>query len=137
MNPTLPPADLCQLASELAEPKAMRRGSLAQRTVKCSKPGCACARDPNARHGPYYSLTRAVRGKTQSRFLTAGQAALAREQIEAGRAFRTKLEAYWEGCEDWADRQMEASPAAPAEEAEKKGSPRTCRRKSPRKSKRS
>lgn len=115
----------------------MRRGSLSERTIKCSKPGCACARDPKARHGPYYSLTRAVRGQTQSRFLTAQQAALAREQIEAGRAFRTKLEAYWEGCEDWADHQLEASPAASAEEAEKKGSPRTSRGKSSRKSKRS
>ena len=134
MNPTLPPADLCQLASELAEPKAMRRGSLAQRTVKCSKPGCACARDPNARHGPYYSLTRAVRGKTQSRFLRPGQAALAREQHAAGHACRTKLEAYWGACERWADEQLEVVPDS-GEEAEKKGFPRTSRTKSSRKSK--
>jgi hypothetical protein len=115
----------------------MRRGSLSERTIKCSKPRCACAQNPNARHGPYYSLTRAVRGKTQSRFLTAEQAALAREQIEAGRAFPTKLEAYWEGCEDWADRQLEASSTAYAEEAEKGGSKQISRRKSLRKSKRS
>ena len=92
MNNTLPSADLDQLAAELAEPQPMRRGSLSEHTIRCSKPGCACAQDARARHGPYYSLTRAVRGKTQSRFLTAEQAVLAREQIEAGRAFRTKLD---------------------------------------------
>lgn len=137
MNNTPPSAHLRQLAAELAEPQPMRRGSLSERTIKCSKPGCACAQDPKGRHGPYYSLTRAVRGRTQSRFLTAEQAALAREQIEAGRAFRTKLEAYWEGCEDWADRQLEASSAASVEEVEKKGFKRTSRTRSSRKSKRS
>ena len=137
MDNTQPPADLRQLAAEWAEPKPMRRGSLSQRTVKCSKPGCACAQDPKARHGPYYSLTRAVRGKTHSRFLTPEQAAVARQQIEAGHAFRTKLEAYWEGCENWADRQLEGSPTASSEEAEKGGSQRTSKMKSPRKSKRS
>ena len=131
-----PPLQLRQLAAELAEPKPMRRGSLSQRTVKCSKPGCPCAQDPKARHGPYYSLTRAVRGKTHSRFLTPEQAAVARQQIEAGHAFRTKLEAYWQGCEDWADRQLEGSTAS-AEEAEKGGSKRTSKTKSSRKSKRS
>ncbi|MGH9447063.1 MAG: DUF6788 family protein [Terriglobia bacterium] len=137
MDTTQPSPHLCQLAAELAEPKPMRRGSLSQRTVKCSKPGCRCAQDPKARHGPYYSLTRAVRGKTHSRFLTPEQAAVARQQVEAGHAFRTKLEAYWEGCEDWADRQLEGCSTASAEEAEKKGFKRTSRTRSSRKSKRS
>ena len=137
MDNTLPPAHLRQLAAELAEPKPMRRGSLSQRTIKCSKPGCPCAQDPKARHGPYYSLTRAMRGKTHSRFLTAEQAAVARQQIEAGHAFRTKLEAYWEGCENWADRQLEGSPTTSAGEAEKGGFKRTSKTKSSRKSKRS
>lgn len=137
MDNTLPSPHLRQLAAELAEPQPMRRGSLSERTVKCSKPGCPCAQDPKARHGPYYSLTRAVRGKTHSRFLTPEQAAVARQQIEAGHAFRTKLEAYWQGCEDWADRELEGSATASAEEAEKGGSKRTSQTKSSRKSKRS
>jgi hypothetical protein len=60
----------------------MRRGSLSERTVKCGKPGCRCGEDPDARHGPYFSLTRAVKGKTRSRFLISEQAALVRQQIE-------------------------------------------------------
>jgi hypothetical protein len=115
----------------------MRRGSLSERTIKCSKPGCPCAQDPDARHGPYFSLTRAVQGKTHSRFLTPQQAALVRQQIEAGHEFRTKVETFWEDCEAWADRQLEGSSAASAEEAEKRGFKRTSKPRSARKSKRS
>ena len=137
MDNTIPPAHLRQLVAELAEPKPMRRGSLSQRTVKCSKPGCPCATDLNARHGPYYSLTRAIAGKTHSRFLTPEQAAVARQQVEAGHEFRSKLDAYWEGCEAWADSQLEGSPLASTTEAEKGGFRRNSKRKSSRKSKRS
>src|SRR5260370_41973244 len=90
------PAPLRQLGAELAETKPMRRGSLSERMVKCSKPGCACREDPDARHGPYFSLTRAVGGKTQSRLLTKEQAALARQQLEAGDQARSQLARFWE-----------------------------------------
>ena len=137
MNNTPPPTQVRQLAAELAEPKPMRRGSLSERTIKCSKPSCACAQDPSARHGPYFSLTRAVKGKTHSRFLTPEQAAIARQQIAAGQEFRTKLEAYWQGCEGWADRELEGTPTASAREAEKGGFQRVSKTKSSRRSKRS
>jgi hypothetical protein len=114
----------------------MRRGSLSERTIKCSKPGCACAQDPKARHGPYHSLTRAVEGKTRSRFLTAEEALVARQQIDAGRKFRAQVDAYWEACEDWADGQL-ADVAASSGEAKKGGSKRTSKTISSRKSKRS
>jgi hypothetical protein len=109
----------------------MRRGSLSERTIKCSKPGCACAKDPKARHGPYFSLTHAIGGKTRSRFLNAKQAELVRQQIDVGREFRGRVDALWEACQTWADSQLEAS----SEEAEKKGSQPSSKTKSPRKSK--
>jgi hypothetical protein len=114
----------------------MRRGSLSERPIKCGKPGCACAQDPNARHGPYPSLTRAVAGKTRSRFLNAEQADLARQQIEAGHKFRGHVDALWEACEEWADKQL-ADVSASSGEAKKGGSKRTSKTKSSRKSKRS
>ncbi|MGA3029079.1 MAG: DUF6788 family protein, partial [Bryobacteraceae bacterium] len=67
---TTPSHAAIQLAERLAQPKPMRRGSLSERFVKCSKPGCPCASDPKARHGPYFSLTRAVQGRTQSRLVS-------------------------------------------------------------------
>ena len=114
----------------------MRRGSLSERTIKCSKPGCACAKDPKARHGPYHSLTHAVAGKTRSRFLTAEQADLVRQQIDTGREFRGRVDALWKACEIWADDQL-SDLAASSEEAEKGGSQRTSKTRSSKKSKRS
>ena len=125
-----------QLAAELADAKPMRRGSLSERTIKCSKPGCACAKDPKARHGPYHSLTHAVGGKTRSRFLTDEEAGLVRQQIDAGHEFRGRVDALWEACETWADGQL-ADLAASSEDAKKGGSKPTSKTKSSRKSKRS
>ena len=101
------PPHVRQLAADLADARPMRRGSLSEHTIKCSKPGCACAKDPKACHGPYYSLTHAVRGKMHSRFLNIEQADLARQQIDAGREFRSRVDAYWEACETWADTQLD------------------------------
>ena len=76
------PSSVRELAAVLSQPKAMRRGSVSERTMKCGKAGCPCQEDPKARHGPYYSLTRPRAGKTHSRYLSPEQAELARQQIE-------------------------------------------------------
>jgi len=135
-SPEIPPR-VRQLATELAQPQPMRRGSVSERSIKCGKPGCACSKDPKARHGPYFSLTQAVAGKTRSRFLTAEQSAVAQQQIAAGRKFREQVDTYWEACEEWADAQMEIPPAASSGEVQKKGSRRKSKTVSSRKSKRS
>ena len=114
------PTPVRTLAAQVAEPTPMRRGSLSERYVKCSKPGCACAERPTARHGPYFSLTRTVGGRTQSRFVPATQAGRVRQQIAAGQQFRRHVDAFWQACEQWADAQLEG-PEAAAPEAAKKG----------------
>jgi len=128
----IPPA-VRDLATRLAEPRPMRRGSLSERAMKCGQAGCRCQHDPQARHGPYLSLTRVEAGKTKSRYLGAAQAALAREQVEAGKQFRVHVEAYWRACEQWADAQLDA-PAAAAQAAAPKGAAQkpSRRRSSPR-----
>lgn len=131
------PAPVQQLATELARPRPMRRGSVSERTIRCGKAGCACASDPKARHGPYHSLTQAVAGKTRSRLLTAEQAAIARQQVTAGREFRGQVDDYWEVCEQWADAQLQPDTAASSDEgAKKRGSRRISKTTSSRKSKR-
>jgi hypothetical protein len=131
------PSRVGQLADQLAYAQPMRRGSLSERTIRCGKAGCACADNPKARHGPYHSLTQAVKGKTRSRFLTEEQAAVARQQIATGREFREHVDAYWEACEQWADAQLEPTPTALSEQAEKKGSKWSSKSTSSTKSKRS
>lgn len=129
------PSAARDLAARLALPKPMRRGSVSERFVKCSKTGCSCASDPKARHGPYLSLTRAVNGRTQSRLLTPRQAEIARRQVQAGHEFRQQVDAYWKLCEQWADEELDETPAASAEAAKKGGSRRASKPRSPKKSK--
>ena len=132
------PETVRALARQLADPAPMRRGSFTERYVKCSKPGCPCGDRAEARHGPYLSLTRAVAGRTQSRWVAAEQATLVRRQVEAGQQFRRQVEAYWKACESWADAQLGAPKAASEAEAAKKGgSKRPSTRKSSPRSKRS
>jgi len=120
------------LAEQLSQPRPLRRGSLGERYLKCGKPNCACATREEARHGPYFSLTRVIGGRTRSRRLTAQQAARVRQQLAAGQEFRRQVEAYWEASENWAEAQLNL--VATAEVAEKGGSKQRSTRKSPAKS---
>jgi hypothetical protein len=135
LTPTVP-ARIAQLAAAFSHPQPIRRGSLYERRMKCGQAACACQHDPKATHGPYYTLTQKVEGKTRSRYIFPEQAVVVRRQINSGRQFRERVEAYWEACEGWAEEQL-AAVAASAEEAEKGGSRATLKGKSPRKSKRS
>lgn len=130
------PAPVAQWVAALSHPEPIRRGSLYERRMKCGQAACACQHDPKAAHGPYFTLTQKAEGRTRSRYVSPEQAPVVRRQIESGRQFRQRVEAYWEACERWADDQLEAVPAS-AEEAEKKGFPQTSRTKWSRKSKRS
>ena len=128
------PAAVRALAHELAAPQPMRRGTLSTQYLRCNKPGCACAEAPDARHGPYYRVVRVVQGRTQSRHVRADRVETLRRQVEAGRAFRQHVEAYWRACEHWADAELDA-PAAAAQAAAKKGaSKRRSTRRSSRRS---
>ena len=131
-TPPLPEA-VGDLAARLADPKPMRRGSVSERYMKCGQRACRCQEDLQARHGPYYSLTRAEGGTTRSRYLTREQAAVVRRQAETGQQFRQQVEAYWQACEQWADAQLDVPEAASQEAAKKGGSTRRLKpRSSPR-----
>jgi hypothetical protein len=129
------PSNVTQAAAALSHPEPMRRGSLYERRMKCGQATCACQHDPQAAHGPYFTLTEKVVGKTRSRYLSPAQVPVVRGQMEAGQKFREQVEAYWEACEQWADEQLGAVPAFRVE-AEKKGFRRVSKRKSSGRSKR-
>lgn len=129
------PFPVREIAKRLAKPTPMRRGSLSVRYVKCSKPGCACADDPKARHGPYTSVVRTVGGSTRSRRVPAAQTDVLRQQIEAGQHFRKEVDAYWQACEQWADDELTSADATSQEDAKKGASKSPSKRKSSRRSK--
>ena len=111
-------------------PRRESEVDLTERYVKCSKPNCPCCESDDARHGPYYSVSRVVNGRTQSRWLNAEGAKIVRSQVEQGQEFRKRIEAYWEACERWADAELETLEAASAGAAKKGASKRRLKRKS-------
>ena len=76
------------LADALAEIDGLLPGSVIVRQMRCGKPGCACRADPPRLHGPYIQWTRAVHGKTVTRYLSPDQ--LARYQPWFDNARRIK-----------------------------------------------
>jgi hypothetical protein len=70
-------------------------GTLARRTKLCGRPGCRCARDQGARHGPYYEWGRMKNGRLVNRMVSPQEASLIRRAIANYRAVRRLLRA-WE-----------------------------------------
>ena len=58
----------------LADIEYLCSGTLHMRMKVCGKPGCRCAQDPQARHGPYYEWGHMIGGKLVHRMVTPAQA---------------------------------------------------------------
>jgi hypothetical protein len=69
------------LAGQLASVGFMSRGSVVARHTRCGKADCACHGDPPAMHGPYWQFSRAVAGKTVTKWVSEDQAVLYKEWI--------------------------------------------------------
>ena len=78
-----------KLTAKLSEIGFIWAGSIQRRYMTCGKPGCSCATDPDARHGPYAYWTSKEAKKTVSKLLSPEEADLLEEWIEN----RRKLEA--------------------------------------------
>jgi hypothetical protein len=59
----------------------LRPGSLVERYRKCGKPNCRCARPGETGHGPCWSLTHDVKGKTVTSIIPEALVPQTREQI--------------------------------------------------------
>lgn len=70
-------------------------GTILKRLKKCGKPSCRCAKDPNARHGPYFEWGHMVEGKLVHRVVSPEQAAKLQQGIENYRKVK-KLMLAWE-----------------------------------------
>jgi len=57
------------LENRLMKPKAMRVGSVVKQSMFCGKPSCACHRDPQKKHGPYYYLSYKEGGRSRYKYL--------------------------------------------------------------------
>lgn len=71
-------------------------GTLHVRTTVCGKPTCRCAKDPDARHGPYHEWSRRQDGRLVHTNLSADEAKVLRRAIRNYREIQ-KLLRQWEG----------------------------------------
>ena len=70
-------------------------GTMLERTKMCGRPGCACATDPAARHGPYFEWGHMRAGKLVHRQVSAQHAKALRQAIANYRLVK-KLLRTWE-----------------------------------------
>ena len=70
-----------RLKQQLSGLGDLRPGSLVERFRKCGKPNCRCAQPGEAGHGPCWSLTHDVKGKTLTRIIPEALVPQTREQI--------------------------------------------------------
>ena len=126
-----------ELKARMAEVADLRPGSLVERYRRCGKGGCHCAGKGAAGHGPSWSLTREVGGKTVTRVIPAGAVAQTREQIAEHRRFRALVREVVETSEQLCDAKLEAGEATSDEAAQKRGSRKPSTRKPRPRSKRS
>lgn len=61
----------------------MRRGCLIERYLPCGKPGCHCGKPDSKGHGPKYSLTFKVKGRTKTEYIAPEEVGQVREQVQA------------------------------------------------------
>lgn len=114
------------LLAQIADIDEFRPGSLVERYRKCGKPTCHCAREGDRGHGPSWSLTRGVKGKTVTKVIPADCVDATLAQIdryrEVQRLFHEYTELNVKICNSLMERSHGESDGP--EGAEKGGSPR-------------
>ncbi len=133
MNTTRNPERLEQrrgeIRAELSSIGDLRPGSLVGRYRKCGKPNCHCAREDGGGHGPSWSLTRRVGGKTVTRIIPPTALAQTKEQIAEYKRLRRLTQELVEVSEGICEAQL-AVGGAPGEGVKKRASKRASKRKS-------
>jgi len=123
-----------ELRASLSQGTDMRPGSLVGRYRSCGKPTCHCAQEGSRGHGPSWSLTHAVAGKTVTKVIPANAVETTRAQIAEYRRFRAIARELVEVSERLCDARLAQGSVASQEAAKKGASKRHSPRKSSRKS---
>jgi hypothetical protein len=88
-------AKIAEIKRSLSALEHLSSGTLLKRMKICGNPGCHCASDPAARHGPYYEWSYLKGGKLRHRTFTPEQADIMRLAIANHRKAKKLLRA-WE-----------------------------------------
>jgi hypothetical protein len=104
-----------QLTGSLAHIDDLRPGFLTARFRKCGKANCHCAHKDSPGHGPSYSLTHRIGGKTVTQVIPQGPAVeRAKAQIAEYRRFRNLVRELIAVSEQICSAQLRNPEALPA-----------------------
>lgn len=110
-----------QLTASLARVADMRPGFLTARFRKCGKRNCHCAQKDSPGHGPSYSLTHRLAGKTVTQVIPQGPAVeQAKAQVAEYHRFRKLVRELILVSEQICSAQVRETEALPASAAKKK-----------------
>ena len=101
---------IARIRANFADIEYLCSGTLHQRMKVCGKPGCRCAQDPQARHGPYYEWGHMVGGKLVHRVVTPQQAQLLQQAIDNHRHAKQLMRAWEEQTELLVDLEAPRQP---------------------------
>jgi len=99
-----------RIRQALGEIDILCSGTLLRRMKVCGKPGCRCAHDPQARHGPYYEWGHMKGGALVHRSLTAQQAEILQLAIGNHRKAKKLMRAWEEETERLIDLEAPREP---------------------------
>jgi hypothetical protein len=110
-----------QLTASLAGVEDLRPGFLTARFRKCGKRNCHCAQKDSPGHGPSYSLTHRLAGKTVTQVIPQGPAVeRAKAQIAEYHRFRNLVRELILVSEQICSARVRNAETLPANEAKKK-----------------
>lgn len=110
-----------QLTASLAHIDELRPGFLTARFRKCGKPNCHCAEKGSPGHGPSYSLTHRVGGKTVTQVIPQGVLVeRTKAQLAEYRRFRQLVRELITVSEQICSVQLREAQMAPRAKAKKK-----------------
>ena len=101
---------IARIRAAINEMEYLSSGTLLRRMKVCGKPGCRCADNPDARHGPYYEWGHMKGGKLVHRMVTPEQAEILRRAIANYRNARKLIKDWEEITERLIDAQAHREP---------------------------
>ena len=112
-----------KLLKQISSFPDFRPGSLVGRYRKCGKPRCHCAQPDSPGHGPSWSLTRTVKGKTVTKIIPEVSIEITREHIDGYHRFQKVVRNLVETNVKICDAKLESSESQGdgQNEVEKKG----------------
>ncbi len=117
-----------RVKEQLGEVGDMRQGTVSERYLKCGKAECRCGREPNYSHGPYFSLTKSVKGKTVTRVIPKPAVELTKTQITQFQEFRRLSQEFLAVNEEICEAKLR-EPGIESDRAQKKTSKRSSKPK--------